>query len=50
MGGDHGPGVVVPAALQVLEGQPNVALILVGIESDLRAVLAGAGGTTPTAH
>jgi phosphate acyltransferase len=30
MGGDHGPSVVVPAALATLENQPTVRLILVG--------------------
>jgi len=30
MGGDHGPSVVVPAALRVLRDEPNLTLILVG--------------------
>lgn len=30
MGGDHGPSVVVPAALTILESEPTVRLILVG--------------------
>jgi glycerol-3-phosphate acyltransferase PlsX len=30
MGGDHGPDVVVPAALQILATQPDLHLILVG--------------------
>jgi len=30
MGGDHGPSVVVPAALQVLAEEPDLHLILVG--------------------
>ena len=30
MGGDHGPSVVVPAALSVIKGDPNLSLILVG--------------------
>lgn len=33
MGGDHGPGVVVPAALDVLRRHDNVALVLVGDEA-----------------
>ncbi|GAB4294028.1 MAG: phosphate acyltransferase PlsX [Thiohalomonadaceae bacterium] len=30
MGGDHGPGVVVPAALQAIESHPGLSIILVG--------------------
>ena len=36
MGGDHGPCVVVPAALDSLGRNPNLRLILVGDESVLR--------------
>lgn len=36
MGGDHGPSVIVPAALQVLESYPNLHLILVGDTDVLR--------------
>lgn len=36
MGGDHGPDVVVPAALTVLDRDPNVRLILVGDQGALR--------------
>ncbi len=39
MGGDHGPNVVVPAALSVLEEFPNLNLILVGHEDVLHATL-----------
>ncbi|MDX1608761.1 MAG: phosphate acyltransferase PlsX [Halofilum sp. (in: g-proteobacteria)] len=39
MGGDHGPGVVVPAALRALSRHPQLKLILVGDESALREVL-----------
>lgn len=39
MGGDHGPPVVVPAALQALARHPELQLILVGDESTLRAAL-----------
>ena len=35
MGGDHGPKVVVPAALSVLADEPDVRLILVGDENTL---------------
>lgn len=41
MGGDHGPPVVVPAALQALARHPELQLILVGDESTLRAALPG---------
>ncbi len=39
MGGDHGPEVVVPAALQFQANNPHVALILVGREERIRAQL-----------
>jgi phosphate acyltransferase len=39
MGGDFGPGVVVPAALQVLKEDPRIKLILVGDESILQQEL-----------
>jgi len=35
MGGDHGPGVVVPAALKYRDRNPHVELILVGDEKRL---------------
>ena len=31
MGGDHGPRVTVPAALDFQARQPDVAIVLVGI-------------------
>ncbi|MDX1592796.1 MAG: phosphate acyltransferase PlsX [Gammaproteobacteria bacterium] len=37
MGGDHGPGVVVPAALEILDRHRDVALVLVGDEAELEA-------------
>lgn len=40
MGGDHGPSVVVPAALSVLDKDPEVRLILVGDEKTLIDTLA----------
>ena len=43
MGGDHGPKVVVPAALNYLRATQNVALILVGKEGEI-AKLIPAGG------
>lgn len=35
MGGDHGPSVVIPAALQALDSNPDLSLILVGDEEVL---------------
>ena len=43
MGGDVGPAVVVPAALRILDTQPNVRLILVGRSEDLGSQLSGVG-------
>jgi glycerol-3-phosphate acyltransferase PlsX len=40
MGGDHGPKVVVPAALDSLDRNPSLRLILVGDEAVLRAAAA----------
>jgi glycerol-3-phosphate acyltransferase PlsX len=39
MGGDHGPAVTVPAALEFLEGAPDARIILVGLEAPLAAAL-----------
>lgn len=39
MGGDHGPSVVVPAALSVLERHPEIELILVGDQVQIRQTL-----------
>lgn len=44
MGGDHGPPVVVPAALHVLAEQDDLRLILVGDRQVLEASLHGFGG------
>ncbi|WP_246237836.1 phosphate acyltransferase PlsX [Caldichromatium japonicum] len=43
MGGDHGPGAVVPAALNYLKRHPQVVLILVGDEARIRSHLSGKG-------
>jgi len=40
MGGDHGPHVTVPAALAVLDRDPEVNIILVGLRDALEAELA----------
>jgi glycerol-3-phosphate acyltransferase PlsX len=39
MGGDHGPSVVIPAALQVLNSHPEICLILVGDQTVLQEEL-----------
>ncbi|HEC18442.1 MAG TPA: phosphate acyltransferase PlsX [Gammaproteobacteria bacterium] len=39
MGGDHGPSVVVPAALQVLSETPQLHIVLVGDEQVLQSEL-----------
>ena len=39
MGGDHGPSVVVPAALEVVDELADVDLVLVGSEPAVEAVL-----------
>jgi glycerol-3-phosphate acyltransferase PlsX len=41
MGGDHGPGVIVPAALESAGRYPDLHLILVGDETRLRHALNG---------
>jgi glycerol-3-phosphate acyltransferase PlsX len=46
MGGDHGPKVVVPAALAALKRHPSLELCLVGDEAAVRAALSAAGGLT----
>ena len=47
MGGDHGPPVIIPAALSVLQGHPGVQLILVGDETILSARIKSLGIATP---
>ena len=39
MGGDHGPDVVIPAAIRALNKHPSINLILVGDEKTLTAKL-----------
>lgn len=39
MGGDHGPQVVIPAAISALKAHPNVTLILVGDQDVINAEL-----------
>jgi len=40
MGGDHGPSVTLPAALQFLEETPDARVIAVGVEAPMKAALA----------
>jgi glycerol-3-phosphate acyltransferase PlsX len=46
MGGDHGPEVVVPAALDCLARNPELRLILVGDQEVLKAHLSGVDPAT----
>lgn len=39
MGGDHGPAVTIPAAVSFVSREPDVELILVGLEGVIRAEL-----------
>ena len=45
MGGDFGPRVTVAASLRFLEETPDAAIILVGLEHEVRAALATARST-----
>ena len=45
MGGDHGPRVTVPAALEFLAQQPQAAIVLVGERGALEAELGARGAT-----
>ena len=42
MGGDHGPAVTIPAALDFLDATPDTRVILVGLEDPIRRALAKA--------
>lgn len=45
MGGDHGPGVTVPAALDALKRERDLRIVLVGLPEPINALLhEGAGG------
>ncbi|HFC52852.1 MAG TPA: phosphate acyltransferase PlsX [Gammaproteobacteria bacterium] len=46
MGGDHGPTVTVPAALELLEEIPSLSILLVGNQDTLQQLL-GKHGTKP---
>lgn len=43
MGGDHGPHVTVPAALQALKLYPDLRFILVGDQDQIQPYLAQSG-------
>jgi glycerol-3-phosphate acyltransferase PlsX len=47
MGGDHGPREIVPAAMQALRDSPQLHLILVGREAELRPLLAAGAIADP---
>lgn len=44
MGGDHGPSVVIPAAIDALMKSPSLSLILVGNETRIREELGSVSG------
>jgi len=44
MSGDHGPGICVPGALEVLREEPALELVLVGVPADLERELKGLSG------
>jgi phosphate acyltransferase len=46
MGGDHGPRVTVPAALEFLARSADVAIVLVGLREALEAELVARGAVT----
>jgi phosphate acyltransferase len=45
MGGDHGPGVTVPAALTAVHADPDLRVILVGLGDPLKAAVRAANGS-----
>ncbi len=45
MGGDHGPSVIVPAALAALQRDAGLRITLVGLKDPVRALLNGAAAT-----
>ncbi|WP_455235302.1 phosphate acyltransferase PlsX [Thiogranum longum] len=45
MGGDHGPEVVIPAALRVLSERDDIALLLVGDQETLQKTLKASGAS-----
>jgi phosphate acyltransferase len=45
MGGDHGPGVTVPAAVDFLRDSTDVSVVLVGLEDVIAAQLKALGAT-----
>lgn len=42
MGGDHGPAITVPAALQALRSEPELAILLVGLRASIEPLLGSA--------
>ncbi len=43
MGGDHGPGVTVPAAIAAIDSDPELSIVLVGLTDAIAAALSAAG-------
>ncbi len=50
MGGDHGPAVTVPAALDFVRKHEDVRAILVGLEEKIRPFLVHAGDSRVSVH
>ncbi|MBI1943629.1 MAG: phosphate acyltransferase PlsX [Betaproteobacteria bacterium] len=48
MGGDHGPHVTVPAALEFQRHEPEVDLVLIGLQDAIQAELAAHGAAAGT--
>ena len=42
-GGDYGPDVIVPAALDALEQEPGLSILLTGRSAELQPLLAQVG-------
>src|SRR4051794_32555447 len=47
MGGDHGPAVTVPAALDFVRAHPGVSVVLVGLTDRIEAELGHASKAEP---
>lgn len=43
MGGDHGPAVTVPAAIQAIDADSSLSIVLVGLSDAIASAMAGAG-------
>src|SRR5688572_28599506 len=45
MGGDHAPGPIVAGAVQAVQADPGLRVVLVGDQAQVEAALAQAGGS-----